>query len=60
MSDNLIIANAKEQDLQPMLDVYNEAILNTAAVFKEVAYFKEVGYKFGRWLDLKFLELILD
>jgi phosphinothricin acetyltransferase len=28
--------------------------------FKEVAHFKEVGYKFGRWLDLKFLELLLD
>jgi L-amino acid N-acyltransferase YncA len=28
--------------------------------FKEVAHFKEVGYKFGRWLDLKFLELILS
>ncbi len=27
--------------------------------FIEVAHFKEVGYKFGRWLDLKFLELIL-
>jgi L-amino acid N-acyltransferase YncA len=28
--------------------------------FKEVANFKEVGFKFGRWLDLKFFELILD
>jgi len=28
--------------------------------FKEVANFKEVGYKFGRWLDLKFLELLID
>jgi len=28
--------------------------------FAEVAHFKEVGYKFDRWLDLKFLELILD
>lgn len=28
--------------------------------FIEVAHFKEVGYKFGRWLDLKFLELILE
>jgi phosphinothricin acetyltransferase len=27
--------------------------------FVEVGHFKEVGYKFGRWLDLKFLELIL-
>lgn len=28
--------------------------------FREVANFKEVGYKFGRWLDLKFLELLID
>jgi phosphinothricin acetyltransferase len=28
--------------------------------FFEVAHFKEVGYKFGRWLDLKFLQLMLD
>lgn len=28
--------------------------------FEEVAHFKQVGWKFDRWLDLKFLELILD
>lgn len=28
--------------------------------FVEVAHFREVGYKFGRWLDLKFLELLLE
>ena len=27
--------------------------------FIEVAHFKEVGYKFNHWLDLKFLQLIL-
>jgi L-amino acid N-acyltransferase len=27
--------------------------------FKEVAHFKEVGFKFGRWMDLKFLQLIV-
>ena len=27
--------------------------------FEEVAHLKEVGFKFGRWLDLKFLELIV-
>jgi len=27
--------------------------------FVEVAHFKEVGWKFSRWLDLKFLQLIL-
>ncbi len=27
--------------------------------FREVGHFHEVGFKFGRWLDLKFLELSL-
>ena len=27
--------------------------------FVEVAHFKEVGYKFDKWLDLKFLQLML-
>lgn len=27
--------------------------------FEQVARFKEVGFKFGRWLDLVFLEMIL-
>ncbi len=27
--------------------------------FIEVAHFKEVGFKFNRWMDLKFLELIV-
>jgi len=28
--------------------------------FQEVAHFREVGYKFGRWLDLTFMELLLE
>jgi L-amino acid N-acyltransferase len=28
--------------------------------FVEVAHFKEVGFKFDRWLDLKFLQLVLS
>lgn len=28
--------------------------------FEEVAHFKEVGFKFDRWLDLKFLQLIIS
>ena len=34
--------------------------LHQAFGFAEVAHFKEVGYKFGRWLDLKFFELLLN
>ena len=28
--------------------------------FEKVAHFKQVGYKFGKWLDLTFLQLILN
>ncbi len=28
--------------------------------FVEVAHIPQVGYKFGKWLDLKFLQLILE
>lgn len=28
--------------------------------FEQVAHFREVGYKFGRWLDLVFMQMILD
>ena len=28
--------------------------------FVEVGHFKQVGYKFGKWLDLIFMELLLD
>lgn len=43
------------------IDATNEAsiTLHKQFGFVEVAHFKEVGYKFNRWLDLKFLELIL-
>ena len=27
--------------------------------FKEIGTFKEVGYKFDKWLDLRFLQLFL-
>ena len=28
--------------------------------FEKVAHFKQVGYKFGRWLDLTFMQVLLD
>jgi L-amino acid N-acyltransferase YncA len=28
--------------------------------FETVAHFREVGHKFGRWLDLVFMQRILD
>jgi L-amino acid N-acyltransferase YncA len=43
------------------IDAANEASLrlHRSFGFEEVAHFRQVGYKFGRWLDLKFLELLL-
>ncbi len=43
------------------IDATNEASLrlHKSFGFKEVAHFKEVGWKFGKWLDLKFLQLIV-
>jgi L-amino acid N-acyltransferase YncA len=43
------------------IDATNEASLrlHRSFGFEEVAHFRQVGYKFGRWLDLKFLELLL-
>ncbi|MEP6474697.1 MAG: N-acetyltransferase family protein [Gemmatimonadota bacterium] len=34
--------------------------LHTSHGFTEVARFREVGYKFGRWLDLVFLQVLFD
>ncbi|MEP7111408.1 MAG: N-acetyltransferase family protein [Ferruginibacter sp.] len=59
-----IIDAARELKLHAIvagIEASNEASisLHTKFGFVEVAHFKEVGYKFERWLDLKFLELIL-
>ena len=59
-----LIDSAKQLKLHTIIagiDATNEASLKLHEHFgfKEVAHFKEVGYKFDRWLDLKFLQLIL-
>lgn len=43
------------------IDADNEAScrLHKQQGFQEVAHFHQVGYKFDRWLDLKFFELLL-
>lgn len=43
------------------IDATNEVSLrlHKSFGFEEVAHFKEVGWKFERWLDLKFLQLIV-
>lgn len=44
------------------IDAANESSirLHRGFGFEETAHFKQVGYKFGRWLDLKFFQLILN
>ncbi len=59
-----IIEAAKELKKHTIIagiDASNEVSLHLhkSFGFEEVAHFKEVGFKFGRWLDLKFLELVL-
>jgi phosphinothricin acetyltransferase len=60
-----LIDRAREMKLHAMIagiDAENEVSykLHQSFGFIEVAHFKEVGFKFGRWLDLKFMELILS
>ena len=59
-----LIVVARELGLHTIIagiDAANEASLKLHEHFgfKEVAHFREVGYKFDRWLDLKFLQLVL-
>ncbi|MEO6631583.1 MAG: N-acetyltransferase family protein, partial [Mucilaginibacter sp.] len=60
-----LIDRARERNIHALLagisaDNQISINLHRSFGFVEVAHFKEVGYKFGRWLDLKFLELILN
>lgn len=59
-----LIETAKKLQLHAIvagIDATNEASLrlHKSFGFQEVAHFKEVGWKFGKWLDLKFLQLIV-
>lgn len=44
------------------VDASNEASirLHLSLGFEQVAHFRQVGYKFDRWLDLVFMQLTLD
>jgi phosphinothricin acetyltransferase len=59
-----IINAARELKMHTIIagiDASNEVSLHLhkSIGFEEVAHFKEVGFKFDRWLDLKFLQLML-
>lgn len=60
-----VIEAARQMDMHTIvagIDASNEVSvrLHKSFGFEEVAHFKQVGYKFGRWLDLKFLQLMLN
>ena len=44
------------------IDATNEASirLHVRFGFQQVAHFRQVGFKFGQWLDLKFFQLLLE
>jgi len=59
-----VIEAASERQVHAIvagIDASNDASLHLhrSFGFEEVAHFREVGFKFDRWLDLKFLERIL-
>jgi L-amino acid N-acyltransferase YncA len=59
-----LINHAREMNMHAMIagiDAENAVSykLHQSFGFTEVAHFKEVGFKFGRWLDLKFMQIIL-
>jgi L-amino acid N-acyltransferase len=60
-----LVREARERGLHAMVgavDATNDASiqLHTELGFREVARMPEVGTKFGRWLDLVLLQLLLD
>jgi L-amino acid N-acyltransferase len=60
-----ILVSAREQDLHVVMagitsDNAVSLRLHEKLGFVEVAHIREVGYKFGRWLDLKLLQIVLD
>ncbi len=60
-----VITEAKRMNMHAIMaaiDATNDASLRLHEHFGfvEVGHLRQVGYKFGRWLDLKLLELILE
>lgn len=62
---NALIEAARQRDVHAMMGgicASNEGsiALHTRLGFKHVGTLPEVGFKFGRWLDLAFYQLLLD
>ena len=59
-----LITAAKERGFHAIIagiDAENQASLRLHAAFgfEKVAHLRQVGFKFGRWLDVVYLELLL-
>jgi len=60
-----LIAAARQNDLHAMMGGIDATNAGSIALherlgFKHVGTLPEVGFKFGRWLDLAFYQLLLD
>lgn len=60
-----LIAEARQQGLHVMLgsvdaDNAGSIAFHERLGFRQVAHFHQVGRKFGRWLDMVFMELLLE
>lgn len=60
-----IIKNAKDQNYHCIIGVIDAANdvsigLHQSFGFEQVGVFKEVGFKFGKWLDAAFMQLTLQ
>nr|WP_294864762.1 GNAT family N-acetyltransferase [uncultured Pseudogulbenkiania sp.] len=60
-----LIAAARQNDVHAMMGGIDASNAGSIALherlgFKHVATLPEVGFKFGRWLDLAFYQLLLD
>jgi L-amino acid N-acyltransferase len=60
-----VIAAARENDVHALMGAIDATNAGSIALherlgFKHVGTLPEVGFKFGRWLDLAFYQLLLD
>ncbi|MBL0740408.1 GNAT family N-acetyltransferase [Chryseolinea lacunae] len=60
-----LVEQARAREVHTLIagiDANNTASLHLHAQlgFEEVGHIRQVGYKFGQWLDLKFLQRVLD
>jgi L-amino acid N-acyltransferase len=60
-----VIAAARENDVHALMGAIDATNAGSIALherlgFRHVGTLPEVGFKFGRWLDLAFYQLLLD